>query len=209
VLRDVIPVRIEARDDLGLVYVRLATAEPPGSAGEQLQPLPLETPLTREALIDTQITPAAIGLQSGRALIVRAEAADAYNLEGQHVVRSVARKLTVITPEEKQRELVARQAGIAELLERSAELQSRALQQTRALQAQWRSAARRPSSLQPISIRSAGWRTISHRLRSACTTASTAAARRRTAFSPSLPGTGWRTRRRRNGSHDWSPSSHD
>jgi len=137
----VVPVRIEARDDLGLVYVRLATSEPPGSAGEQLQPLPLETPLTREALLDTQIAPSVLGLQPGRALVVRAEAADAFNLDGQHVVRSVARKLSIITSEEKLRELISRQAGIAELLERSADRQSRALQQTRTLQAQWNAVA--------------------------------------------------------------------
>jgi hypothetical protein len=137
----VIPVRVEARDDLGLVYVRLVSAEPPGSAGEQVQPLPLAVPLLREAQIDTQIAPGMIGLEPGRALIVRAEATDAYNLDGQHVVRSVARTLSVVTPEEKQRELSSRQAGIAELLERSAELQTQALQQTRALQLQWQTAA--------------------------------------------------------------------
>lgn len=137
----VVPVHIDARDDLGLVYVRLSSVEPPGSEGEQLQPLPLDEPLAREAVLGTQVSVAALGLEAGRTLVLRAEAADAFNLDGRHVVRSVARTLSVVAPEIKHRELVGRQAGIAELLERAAEWQSRALQQTRSLQLQWRTSS--------------------------------------------------------------------
>ena len=39
----------------------------------------------REARIDTQIEIAETGLTPGHRLMLRAEAADAYNLDGQHI----------------------------------------------------------------------------------------------------------------------------
>lgn len=138
----VIPVRIEAGDDLGLAYVRLSIAQPPDSAGEQLRPQLLEQPLAREAAIDTEVSPAEFGLPPGRVLVLSAEAADAYDLDGRHVVRSLPRTLRIVTPEEKLRELGVRQAGIAELLQRSSDQQLRAIEQTRALQLQWQAARR-------------------------------------------------------------------
>lgn len=136
----VIPVEIEAKDDLGLAYLRLSAAEPPGSAGEQLRSLPLETPLARSALIETELSIQETGLEPGRRLALRVEAADAYNLDGRHLVRTPPRTLSIVTAGEKLRELIARQSAMADSLERAVDRQSRALQQTRQLQLQWRSA---------------------------------------------------------------------
>lgn len=137
----VVPLQVHASDDLGLAYVRLLLSEPPGSAGEIVRPLTLSEPLPREASPATEIAIGELGLEAGRRLMVRAEVADAFDLDGRHVVRSVARTLSIVAPEEKLRELVSRQAAIAQDLERAHDLQSRSLRQTLSLQLQWQTAA--------------------------------------------------------------------
>ncbi|MFO1092098.1 MAG: DUF4175 family protein [Planctomycetaceae bacterium] len=142
----VVPVRVESGDDIGLVSVALSMSQPPGSAGEQLRPLSLAQLLARKSQIETEVSVAELGLAPGRVLLLRAEAADAYNLDGRHVVRSVPRALSIVTPEEKQREMAIRQGGIAHWLESAGERQLHALEQTRALQLQFQGTERLSAS---------------------------------------------------------------
>ena len=133
-----VPLRIVARDDVVVTQARLMLSDPPGSVGERS--IPLTTPPGPHAEVETALPVADLGLAPGRQLTLRAEAEDAFDLGPRHVGRSSSRQLTIVTPEEKRQELLARQTGLVQGLERAGGLQSRSLQQTRELRLQWQAA---------------------------------------------------------------------
>jgi hypothetical protein len=134
----VVPFRCVAEDDVGLSQVQLQYSDPPGSEGTQLYPLPA---IEENALrVDLQTTLAMPDLhaQPGARILFRAEAIDGYNLGPAHVGRSARHTVLIITPEEKLHELLNREIGIAETLERVIAMQADAAEQTRQLRLQWR-----------------------------------------------------------------------
>ncbi len=133
-----IPLRIVARDDVEVTRTSLHLSDPPGSVGERS--LPLSVLPSSHVEVDATLAIADLALAAGRQLTLRAEAEDAYDLGPRHVGRSASRLLTIVTPEEKRQELLARQTGLVQGLERASGLQSRSLQQTRELRLQWQAA---------------------------------------------------------------------
>jgi hypothetical protein len=141
-----LPLRIVARDDVNVTQARLVLSDPPGSVGERAVPFSLQP--DQHAELETTLPVADLALAPGRQLSFRAEAEDAFDLGPRHVGKSSSRQLTIVTAEEKQGELLARQTGLVQGLETASELQSRSLQQTRELRLQWQAA----QSLQPEDV---------------------------------------------------------
>lgn len=134
-----LPLRVLAKDDLGLARVRLAVTRP---ESPEIQEIPLvdADPLAEPLVVSTTDylwKLASLSLKPGDRLVVRAEALDRYDLGPEpHLGKSTPRTITIVTAEEKQKELAGRVGDLLESLQQSATLQERALTQTRELQTQ-------------------------------------------------------------------------
>lgn len=134
-----LPVKVLAKDDLGLAEVRLSYTVgddptvkqiPLVSATGDNEPMLLATP---EYVWKLE----AMSLQPGDRIVFRAEAIDAYNLgPDRHVGKSPPRTITIVSREEKQKELAGRVGDLLEDLQQATELQNRARQQTSELRTQ-------------------------------------------------------------------------
>lgn len=132
-------VKILAKDDLGLNAVRISYTlnEDPAtkliplvSVAEPTEPLVLSTPDYLWKLAD-------LSLQPGNRIVFRAEATDNYNLGSEtHVGRSSPRTISIVSKEEKQKELAGRVGDLLEDLQQATTLQQRAHEQTAELQTQ-------------------------------------------------------------------------
>lgn len=132
-----IPFGISARDDLGLKRMRLVVkmgdrtdVEGRGvplfdGAGRPMQKSVGHTVSLKE------FEPA-----PGARILLHGEATDDFDLGAAHVGRSVARVLTIVSPQEKSAELVSRQGALVDELERAVETQMRAREQIGQLQLQ-------------------------------------------------------------------------
>jgi hypothetical protein len=136
-----VPLRFVAKDDLGLRAIRMQYTTQLTNAAD-LSPLvevPLAT-LTKRPLHHSlehvwQLEP--LKLTAGMKVQFHAEATDEYDLAGApHVGRSIARTLTVISPEEKSQELNNRQAGLLNNLARLKKQESEIEAKTGELQKQ-------------------------------------------------------------------------
>jgi hypothetical protein len=74
--------------------------------------------------------------QPGMRIVFRAEATDDYDLGQPHVGKSIPRTITIVSRDEKQRELAMRVGDLLEDLQKATQMQKRARQQTQDLQTQ-------------------------------------------------------------------------
>lgn len=120
-----LPLRILAKDDLGLT--RVALSYQLEGADE-----PVEIPLVSDAAGEDQVRPeflwklADLSLQPGGRLQFRAIATDRYDLGEPHIGRSVPRQLTVVSTEQKQQEIVGRLSDLLDQLRGAIQVQQRA-----------------------------------------------------------------------------------
>lgn len=137
-----LPVKILAKDDLGLRSVRISYTlnEDPAQVliplitHDDPEPLTLATPDYLWKLADLK-------LKSGDRIVFRAEAIDAYDLTTEpHIGRSSPRTITIVSKQEKQKELAGRVGDLLEELQQAAALQQRAKQQTEDVQTQLKTA---------------------------------------------------------------------
>lgn len=134
-----LPVKILAKDDLGLTIVRISYIL-------NDDPKPILIPLvTHEADTESLLlsTPdyvwklAELSLQPGNRIVFRAEALDSYNLGYEtHIGRSSPRTISIVSKQEKQKELAGRVGDLLEDLQQATGLQQRAKQQTEELKTQ-------------------------------------------------------------------------
>ena len=150
-----LPVAVLAKDDLGLRQVRIAyqigddekpktiplfdhlssapeqeTFDQPGSSTDSKS----VGPQRREAGFVWKMSD--LNPQPGMRIVFRAEATDDYDLGQPHVGKSIPRTITIVSRDEKQRELAMRVGDLLEDLQQAAQMQKRARQQTQDLQAQ-------------------------------------------------------------------------
>ena len=154
-----LPVSILAKDDLGLKSLRISYLV---GEDEVVREIPL---FDRESVRTDQIEPATLNespaeisepigpqrqqveylwkmsdidlpLTAGTRIVFRAEATDDYDLGLPHLGKSIPRTITIVSRDEKQKELAARVTDLLEELQQSSELQKRAWQQTQELQTQ-------------------------------------------------------------------------
>lgn len=147
-----IPLRVVAKDDLGVRDVRLRYTPgdtDPGS-GRLLvrQETPAEAPRPQQFAAEYRWELSPLRLPSGTRIVYYAEATDEYNLGPEHVGRSVSRMLTVVSPEEKLAELSDRQGDLLDELRRVLELQRRSRDQIGEVLVQWQAVKQlRPEDL--------------------------------------------------------------
>lgn len=144
-----LPVKILAKDDLGLTEVRityqvgdsekLATiplfskTETADGSTQNSGPLPLG-PQWNES--DYLWKMADLHPEPGTRIVFRGEATDDYDLGPAHVGKSVPRTITIVTRDEKQKELAGRVGDLLDDLRQVTQLQQRARQETQELQTQ-------------------------------------------------------------------------
>lgn len=138
-----LPVKILAKDDLGLKEVRISYTMNDDPAIKQIplvshtdpdEPLLLSTPDYVWQLSEMTLAP-------GSRIVFRAEAKDAYNLGSDaHIGKSTPRTIQIVTKEEKQKELAGRVGDLLEDLQQATTLQQRAKDETAELQTQLKAA---------------------------------------------------------------------
>ncbi len=112
-----VPIKVGAKDDMGLREMRLQY-----KIGDDEK-----TPFTAILLFDGKDRPkqhaveyewelGGLKLQPGLEITFHAEALDDFNLGGEHVGRSITRKLTIVSPEVKTAELASRQGSLVDEL---------------------------------------------------------------------------------------------
>ena len=150
-----LPVKVLAKDDLGLCDVRItyqigddeklasipllisdSESKEEGSSvpQETSTALPTLGPQRHEA--DYLWKMADLRPEVGTRIVFRAEATDAYDLGQPHLGRSIPRTITIVSKDEKQKELASRVGDLLEDLKQASQLQQRAQQQTEELQTQ-------------------------------------------------------------------------
>ncbi|MSR58197.1 MAG: hypothetical protein EXS05_11035 [Planctomycetaceae bacterium] len=145
-------VRTVAKDDLGINDIRLVfRRDDKEAAGPQVIPLKVSDDRPLEQTLEYPWTLSELSLNNGARLVFHTEATDDFELTnvlpaGQpaalHVGRSVVRTLTIVSKDEKTRELAQRQAGLLDDLERVFQLQRQARDQVGELQLQMQKADR-------------------------------------------------------------------
>ncbi len=150
-----LPVKVLAKDDLGLREVRITYQV---GDDEKLNSIPLFNSGTQtegdepNTSNDSTTAPSSTGsqrreadhlwkmadlqLETGTRIVFRAEATDDYDLGLPHVGKSVPRTVTIVSRDEKQKELAGRVGDLLEDLRQATQLQQRAQQQTQELQTQ-------------------------------------------------------------------------
>ncbi len=150
-----LPVKILAKDDLGLNQVRIAyqvsddekfrsiplfdkaenhASELPSAEKDSPLVQPMVGPQQHQADYVWKMTD--LNLQPGAKIVFRGEATDDYGLGPAHLGKSIPRTITIVSGEEKQKELAARVGELLEDLQQATQLQQRARQQTQELQTQ-------------------------------------------------------------------------
>jgi hypothetical protein len=126
-----LPVTATAKDDLGLRDLRLrfrlgdASATPEGTI---LLATDLPRPQHHRASLVWNLRE--LPLSEGMRIAFHAEATDWFDLGPPHVGKSPLRTLIVVSPQQKEAELVSRQADVLRILERAEQIQSRSKAQT-------------------------------------------------------------------------------
>ena len=150
-----LPVEVLAKDDLGLREVRITYQV---GDEEKLRKIPLfDRTATdpNELPRDESSPPEAVGAlgpqrqqssylwkiadlepEPGMRIVFRAEATDDYDLGQPHLGKSIPRTITIVSRDEKQKELASRVGELLDDLKQATELQKRARQQTQELQTQ-------------------------------------------------------------------------
>ena len=133
-----VPLRFLARDDLGLkqvriLYARLGDSGPESSTTIELPPLS-ERPQRQS--IEYLWKLADLKFEPGTQIQLYAEATDDYDLGEPHVGRSLSRTLTIVTAEQKQKELSEQEEALHAQLETALKLQTEVETQTAVLEQQ-------------------------------------------------------------------------
>ena len=141
-----IPLRIGAKDDLGLRQLQLKyqfKQGPEASAESKTitTTIPLfeagiDEKLQEQIAVDHSWNLAELNLPLGAQLTFHAEATDDYDLGDPHVGRSLTHTITIISKEEKIAELSERQAAILEEIERATKTQTQTNRQVKELSVQ-------------------------------------------------------------------------
>jgi hypothetical protein len=155
-----LPVRVIAKDDLGLKEIRLvyrladddsrsAGAPPDAATGAAAQTIVLfdasesdNHERTTQRDVEYLWSLAPLKLAHGTRVVFHAEATDDYDLGPAHIGRSLVRTLTVVSSEVKVQELASRQAGLLDEFEQIFKTQVRAHEQVGQLHTQLRKAGR-------------------------------------------------------------------
>ncbi|MFO1023199.1 MAG: DUF4175 family protein [Planctomycetales bacterium] len=136
-----IQIRGTAKDDWGLKAVefnhRRVTEEGQQPAPTIKVPLQIASNLPRETAVESKLKLAELKLNPGQQLQLHLEARDAFDGTPPHIAKSAVRTVTIVSPEQKRRELSDIQAGLLTELERAAKSQTEARTQVRELQQQW------------------------------------------------------------------------
>ena len=134
-----LPVKVLAKDDLGLDEIRLSYTVNDDPV-VKLIPLFSAESGDEEVLVSTPEylwKLSELSLQPGHRIVFRAEAWDAYDLgSDRHLGKSSPRTISIVSKEEKQKELAGRVGDLLEDLQQASTLQQRARQQTAELQTQ-------------------------------------------------------------------------
>ncbi|QDT48852.1 hypothetical protein Pan258_28980 [Symmachiella dynata] len=141
-----IPLRMVAKDDLGLKEIRLVYHTGSLSGIEDADDAEATEPQMVSVFNDStrpqhqsatyEFDLSTMDLKPGDTITLHAEATDAFDLGEEHVGKSLPRIFTVVTSEEKRQELADRQADIMADLELAQKQQDAAHQQVRQLQIQ-------------------------------------------------------------------------
>ena len=150
-----LPVKVLAKDDLGLREVRITYQVGDdeklrsiplfdrATQTEDGQPLDAQNELAPEDPLGPQRHEANfvwrmgdLHLEPGTRIVFRGEATDDYDLSQSHLGKSVPRTITIVSRDEKQKELTTRVGDLLDDLRQATKLQQRARQQTKELQTQ-------------------------------------------------------------------------
>ena len=139
----VLTVNVLAKDDLGLGDVRISYTI---NDETEVRTIPLATALAGDPPL-LLATPqyvwnlAELSLTAGSRILFRAEATDQYDLgPDPHLGKSLPRTITIVSREDKQKELAGRVGDLLEDLQQTAALQQRATEQTGELRTQLKTA---------------------------------------------------------------------
>lgn len=168
-------VRTVARDDLGIKEIRLVfRLESGGEAAPQTILLKAGSERPLEQSVDQTWSLGDLELTEGTRIVFHTEATDDFDLTdvlaagkppAPHVGRSGTRTLTVVSKEDKSRELAQRQSGLLDDLERAFQLQRQAHNQIGELQLQMQKAERlRPEDLDMLQRAELGQREVAGQL---------------------------------------------
>jgi hypothetical protein len=126
-----LPLTATAKDDLGLRDMRLRFRLGDSSAApEATIPLASDLPRPQHQRVSQIWDLRALPLSEGMRIAFHAEATDWFDLGPPHVGKSPPRLLLVVSAQQKEAELVLRQADVLRLLERAEQVQSRVRGQT-------------------------------------------------------------------------------
>ena len=137
-----VPLRISAKDDLGLREIRLRYKR---DGYEEASDSPIMLYSGPDSLQQRTVTynwQISAALAQGTRLVFFAEATDDFNLGPPHIKRSLARTLTVVSTEEKRVEFAAAQGGLLDDLLRIRKTQQRVADQIGELLVQLQTAGR-------------------------------------------------------------------
>jgi hypothetical protein len=144
-----LPVTATAKDDLGLREMRLrfhlgdVSATPDATI-----PLASDLPRPQHHRVSLNWNLRELPLSEGMRIVFHAEATDWFDLGPAHVGKSPPRTLIVVSPQQKEAEIVSRQADVLRVLERAEQIQSRTRAQTGDLAVQLEKAGRlKPTDL--------------------------------------------------------------
>ncbi len=139
-----VPVRVLARDDLGLREIRLQY-KLGNDSKTPLIPVPLfsTTDCPEKYTAEFRWDFTKLNLKPGQQIIFHAEALDEYDIDGkEHVGRSLTRKLTIVSTEEKTAELVFQQSRLVEGLSTIHTMQTQSKNQVGQLKIQLKQAGK-------------------------------------------------------------------
>lgn len=143
-----LPIEILAKDDLGLREVRIRYQI---GDDEVTKTIPLFTHPKQDALspadgaaglgpqqqqVDHIWKMSDLQLEPGTQIVFRGEATDDCDVGPPHIGSSIPRTITIVSRDQKQKELASRVGDLHDALKQATEMQQRARQQTRELQAQ-------------------------------------------------------------------------
>lgn len=144
-----VPITVAVKDDLGLQQVRLTYRMSTG--GEGTIPLHEGAERPRELTLSHEWQLAGLKLEPGMQVTFTAEATDDYDLGAPHIGRGISRTLTIVSKEDKARELLQRQFTLLEELQRAHKLQEQTREEVEGLLLQLRKAqALRPQDLDTL-----------------------------------------------------------
>jgi hypothetical protein len=126
-----LPVTATAKDDLGLREMRLRfRLGDPSATPDATIPMASDLPRPQHHRASLIWNLRELPLSEGMRISLHAEATDWFDLGPPHVGKSPSRTLIVVSPQQKEAELVSRQADVLRILERAEQIEARTRAQT-------------------------------------------------------------------------------